>query len=211
MRTREEAFWDRLAKHFDWLESKDAPINARIVELTRRHLAPGDTVLDCGCGTGTAALALAGGVGRVVGIDLSRNMIERATAKCAAAAVTNCSFLHGTIEDPALRERPFDAVLAFYLLHLLDDAPRFLRAARGLLKPGGLLVSATPCLERTSYGVVLPLAGRLHLVPPIALFSVTGLERLMTDGGLELVESVCLHDSGKQQFIVARKPARGAP
>lgn len=121
MGSKSERFWDRFAKYYDRIEKNDEPVNTAIIERTKRLLTISDTVLDYGCGTGTAALALAGSVGRIHGIDNPRNMIEMAKGKTADRRMTNIDFAHATIYDETLQARSFDAVLCFYLLHLVED------------------------------------------------------------------------------------------
>lgn len=60
------------------------------------------------------------------------------------------SFTKATLFDESLERESFDAVLAFNIFHLLEGAPKALRRIDELLKPGGLLMSVTPCLGEIS-------------------------------------------------------------
>ncbi len=198
-------FWDRLAKHFDRIEAKDEPVNTAIVERAKRFVSLTDTVLDVGCGTGTAALGLAGSVKRIHCIDLSGNMIALARSKAGERGVKNIDFARMTIDDDSLTPASYDAILCFYLLHLLDDLPAALRRMTVLLKPGGRIITATPCLKGTAFGRVLRPLSVIGLVPPLTSYTPAELGLRIADGGFSILDSVCVHPSGRQQFIAASK------
>ena len=109
------------------------------VTLVRKHIRPwgGARILDLGCGPGT----LLGYLGHVeyVGVDVSEDYIAQARSQFGGRA----SFRVGdaTRVDPDLRN--FDLVLAFGVLHHLDDteASRLFAHARGALRDGGRLVT----------------------------------------------------------------------
>jgi ubiquinone/menaquinone biosynthesis C-methylase UbiE len=112
--------------------------------LDRARLNPGETVLDVGCGTGTLAITAKKNVGEhgsVVGLDASREMIERARSKAARAGV-DVEFVHGTAQDLPLPDTSVDCVLGTLMLHHLSKPARveFFREARRVLKPGGRFV-----------------------------------------------------------------------
>ncbi len=73
------------------------------------------------------------------------------------------------------------------------------------MKPGGLIISATPCIKGTFLGVLLLLVSKIGLIPQITSFKVSELEDLMIDGNFEIIETECLNKSGQQYFIVAKK------
>ncbi len=79
-----------LARAFDSQAPKFevAPVQSDPAALERlvraADLAPGSLVLDAGCGPGLVSAALLAAGSRVVGVDLSREMIERARKRCAA-------------------------------------------------------------------------------------------------------------------------------
>jgi ubiquinone/menaquinone biosynthesis C-methylase UbiE len=203
--SRSKKFWDKLATRFDRIESKDEPVNKEIIARTKSRLTLNDTVLDYGCGTGTAAIALTRGVKSICGIDISRKMVELAQKKCAESGVANAEFVHATIFDDVLKPESFDAMLCLYLLHLVEDTPHVMRRIHTLLKPGGLMISATPCVRGTAFGVVLSSLSRFGVIPPLTSFSVSALESAITEGGFEIIESTCLHKSGQQYYMVDRR------
>jgi 2-polyprenyl-3-methyl-5-hydroxy-6-metoxy-1,4-benzoquinol methylase len=200
-----EKFWDRMAKYLDRVERKDEATNIKIIEKTRNQLKISDNVLDYGCGTGTAAIEIAGSVKTVTGIDISSKMIEAAKGKTVERKVNNIDFVQTTIFDEKLKLGSFDVILCFNLLHLVEDKPKVMQRINELLKTGGLIISATPCIKGTFLGVLLSLVSKIGLIPPITSFKISELEDLMIDGNFEIVETECLDKSGQQYFVVAKK------
>jgi 2-polyprenyl-3-methyl-5-hydroxy-6-metoxy-1,4-benzoquinol methylase len=105
----------------------------------------------------------------------------------------------------------FDVVLAFAIFHLLEDAPQALLRIGALLKPGGLLISVTPCLgEKGTLPVrfvmlLVRLATRLGVVPRVWRCSIGELQESMEAAGLAAIEIEELVHSTSEYFVVARK------
>ncbi|QDV36132.1 class I SAM-dependent methyltransferase [Tautonia plasticadhaerens] len=111
---------------------------ARLVSAA--DLSPNALVLDSGCGPGLVAEALLEAGHRVVGVDLSHEMIDRARRRCERFG-GNATFLLGSIHDPELsRFAPFDASVSRYVLHHIQDPLLFVVRQATLLRPGGVLV-----------------------------------------------------------------------
>src|SRR5712691_7121810 len=110
----------------------------RLVELAA--LPPGAQVLDIATGTGWAAIAAAqhvGPTGRVLGVDLAPDMLERARQKVAAAGLTNVEFREGDAERLDVGNQSFDVVLCASALFFVPDMLAALREWHRVLKPGG--------------------------------------------------------------------------
>jgi SAM-dependent methyltransferase len=75
---------------------------------------------------------------RVVGVDLSAEMIERAQKRCAAHG-ERAQFRRASVFDASLTG-PFDAAVSRYVLHHVTDSLAFVRRQVELLRPGGVLV-----------------------------------------------------------------------
>ena len=121
-----------------------APVQSDPVALRRlvEHaaFAPGARVLDAGCGPGLVSAALLEAGLRVVGVDLSREMIDRARQRCSrwseASAFHQVSLFDSLLDDLA----PFDGTLSRYVLHHVLDPSAFVERQASLLRPGGILV-----------------------------------------------------------------------
>ena len=108
-------------------------------------LNPGDTVLDIGCGAGVDSLVaahLVGAGGRVVGLDVTAAMVERARAHLARLGLTNVTFQVGEAEALPFPDNDFDAVISNGVFNLTLDKEKALHEAHRVLKPGGRLMLA---------------------------------------------------------------------
>jgi arsenite methyltransferase len=105
-------------------------------------IRPGDAVLDLGCGAGLDALVAAeivGPTGRVVGVDLSPEMLAVAERGRAEADLPNVEFREAGVEHLPLGNGTFDVALSNGVLNLIPDKPAALREVLRVLKPGGRL------------------------------------------------------------------------
>ena len=99
----------------------------------------GDVVLDLGSGAGNDAFvarALVGPTGRVLGVDMTGPMIEKARANAAALGFSNVEFRLGEIEALPVEPDSIDVVISNCVLNLVPDKPRALAEIYRVLKPG---------------------------------------------------------------------------
>jgi ubiquinone/menaquinone biosynthesis C-methylase UbiE len=202
-------FWDRIARKYAADPIKDMDGYMRTIDRTRHYLRGTDTVLEVGCGTGTTALKLAAHVSRMVATDLSGEMIAIAREKAATQVSSNAEFTVATPDRGPWPDSSFDAVLAFNLWHLVAGRTSALAHVHRLLKPGGLLVSKTPCLAEMNpfIRLAVPVMRFVGKAPYVASFLATELEREIKAAGFAIVERA-RHGSGRKDariFIVARK------
>jgi ubiquinone/menaquinone biosynthesis C-methylase UbiE len=111
----------------------------RLTELA--VLCSGARVLDVATGTGIVALSAArivGPTGRVVGVDLSPEMLARARHKLALTDLAQVEFREGDAQRLDLPDRSFDVVLCASSLFFVPDMAGALREWRRVLVPGGL-------------------------------------------------------------------------
>lgn len=136
----------RLAEAFDSQAPKfeRAPVQtdpAALERLVREAaLPPGGTVLDAGCGPGLVASAMLAAGFRVVGVDLSREMIERARRRCEAFGERARFVQSSVFDEPVAALGPFDGAISRYVLHHVQDPSAFVNRQVELLRPGGVLV-----------------------------------------------------------------------
>jgi len=201
-----ERFWDKTASQYDQIEMKDVQTYRQIIQRTKTSLKISDAVLDFGCGTGLIANEIAENAKEIHAMDISSNMITIADKKAKERNIANINYAHTTIFDERYKKGSFDVILAFHVLHLLEDERIVLQRMNELLKPGGLLISATPCVgEKIVQRYLLYVAGRAGLVPKIRSFKLRDLVDAIEKGNFSIVESDCLKESTQEYFIVARK------
>lgn len=203
------SFWDKHAAGYAARPVKDEGAYAATLERVRAHLSAEDRVLELGCGTGTTALKLADAAAHITATDISGEMIAISREKAAAAGVVTVDFRMGGPGDGSLPAGPFDAVLAFNFLHLLENVPAAIAEIRGLVKPGGHFISKTPCLSGR-YRVFWPLVAAMRLVgkaPYVNFFSPEKLEEAIRAAGFDILETGDYPKSPPSHLVVARRPA----
>jgi SAM-dependent methyltransferase len=107
------------------------------------ELKPGDRVLDLGAGAGIDVFLAAskiGASGKAVGIDLTPEMVERATKLAREVNIRNIEFHLGDMERLPFPDRSFDAVISNCVINLAESRQAVLKEAFRVLKPGGRLV-----------------------------------------------------------------------
>ena len=203
--TDQDKFWDRVAAKYAASPVRNQQAYEHTLARTRTYLDADDSVLEVGCGTGTTALLLADAVATITASDISGAMIGIAQQKAAEQGVPNVDFVPAVPGDLALATQAFDAVLAFNLLHLLPDLDNDLAAISQLLKPGGLLISKTPCLGEMNplIRLAIPVMQFFGRAPYVGYLSSADLEARIAAAGFAIVESAD-HAKGSR-FVVARK------
>lgn len=116
----------------------DPAVLARLVQTAA--LPPEVRVLDCGCGPGLLSHALLAAGHRVVGVDLSAQMLARASARCAEYRDRIAYHQTSLFASEIASLGPFDATISRFVLHHVLDPVRFVRRQVELLRPGGVLV-----------------------------------------------------------------------
>lgn len=103
-------------------------------------LRPGETVVDLGSGAGFDCFLAAqqvGAQGRVIGVDMTHEMLKKARDNAAKLAADNVEFRLGEIEHLPIADNTADVVISNCVINLVPDKAQVYREAFRVLKPGG--------------------------------------------------------------------------
>ncbi|WP_449284696.1 class I SAM-dependent methyltransferase [Marinobacter sp. PE14] len=201
-------FWNRSAARYARRPIPDQNAYLRKIALTQKYLNPEMDVLEFGCGTGSTALIHAPRVCSYLATDASSRMIDIARERKAEKVADNLRFMVATLEDMQHRQQAFDAILGLNILHLLRHPEGAIQGVFGMLKPGGVFISNTACLQDTCPYLkpVASLARGLRLAPYVNFLSRCQLERHLEYAGFQIDYRWVPETSKDVYFLIARKP-----
>ena len=114
------------------------------------RLSPGERVLDLGSGAGTDSLVAAqmvGEVGRVIGIDMTPEMLAKARAAATEMGATNVEFVESEAEHLPFEDGTFDVVISNGVIDLIPDKDAVFEELHRVLVPGGRLQVADVTIQ----------------------------------------------------------------
>jgi SAM-dependent methyltransferase len=109
---------------------------------TLGRIEPGSVVLDLGCGAGTDLLIAAqmtGSAGRVIGVDMTPAMLDRARASAHEMGLANIALYTSLIESLPLEDASVDIVISNGVIDLVPDKDAVFDEIDRVLRPGGRL------------------------------------------------------------------------
>lgn len=195
-------FWNKQASKFSINESNEIKES---MDKIYKYIKPNMLVLDFGCGTGVSSRAISKVANQVIAVDYSEKMID--IAKNSTAEESNIKYLVGTVEDEEVNSLKYDVVLALNVLHLVDDLELTLQKMNHILKPNGLLISATPCLGEKSKVTrfLFKLFSKVRLLIQVNPISFSELRESIKKMGFLEIESSELVMADSNIFIVSQK------
>jgi SAM-dependent methyltransferase len=180
-------YWERRAKRFAArLEgtAQGDPLTARLGRVCRART----TVLDVGSGPGRFALAIAPRVAEVVALDPSRAMLAILRREARTRGLANVRTVEGRWPEASPAVDPVDVAFSSYVLPIVEDAPRFLRALDAAARRYAFLYLGA----FTADAVVDPIWRHFHGTPrrpgPTWLDAVAVLREIGIEPEVEVVE-----------------------
>lgn len=175
-------------------------------------LEPGETVLDLGSGAGLDCFLAAkrvGRKGRVIGVDMTPEMVARAAANARKGGHDNVEFRLGEIEQLPVESGSVDAVISNCVINLSPDKPKVFREAFRVLKRGGrmmvsdmVLTKPLPDAVRKSVAAhVGCLAGAMLKADYLAAIEAAGFQDIRTVGETVLPVESILEDPTVQALV----------
>lgn len=169
-------------------------------------IKPGDTVVDLGSGAGNdcfVARSLTGESGRVIGVDFTERMIEKARVNAQKLGFTNVEFRQGDIENLPLAGGIADVVVSNCVFNLVPDKKRALAETFRVLKTGGhfsisdiVLSGELPeGLQKSAEMYAGCVAGAIQKDAYLSLIEKAGFKniRIQKEKRIEIPDEILLH------------------
>jgi arsenite methyltransferase len=187
-------------------------------------MQPGEVVVDLGSGAGFDCFLAArqvGPNGRVIGVDMTHEMLKRARDNAARVGAANAEFRLGEIEHLPIADNTADVVISNCVINLVPDKQQVYREVFRVLKPGGRLavsdvINLAPlpvelaCDEALLCGCIAGAASADQIEQWLAAAGFAGIRITVKSESRELVKSWApgrgIEDYVASAMIEARKP-----
>jgi SAM-dependent methyltransferase len=168
--TEQAEYWAGRAASWASMEAHHERIigPAGAMAMDRLNPRPGQMIVDLGCGTGLTTVELARRVapsGRVLGADISSDLLDRARQHAVAAGLENVDFQHADVQSSDLGQSRFDGAYSRFGVMFFADPVAAFTNVRAALKTGGVLSFA--CWQPVA-------ANEWMLLPALAAASALG-------------------------------------
>ena len=177
------SFDARVAVQYDELRGHPPEVSRAIGAAVLREVGPMSRMLELGIGTGRIALPVAAAGCRVVGIDLSAEMLDALRRQLPGHAGEPIDLVRGDIAVLPFRAATFDAAMATHILHLVPDWKSVLGRLAEVLRPGGAILLGRDWVDPAS------MAGRIRMAFRQAVMAA-GFHTAAPAGGKPLHEAL---------------------
>jgi len=150
------------------------------------HIKTGNTVIDLGSGAGNdcfVARALVGETGKIIGVDMTEAMIEKARRNTEKLRFNNVEFRQGDIENMPVSENQADVVISNCVLNLVPDKEKAFSEIFRILKPGGHL-SVSDVVLRGELHEKIQMAAEMYAGCVSGAIDINLYLAMMKDSGL---------------------------
>ncbi len=172
-------------------------------------MQPGEIVVDLGSGAGFDCFLAArqtGPSGRVIGVDMTHEMLRKARDNAARIGADNVEFRLGELEHLPIADDSADVVISNCVINLVPDKARVFREAFRVLKPGGRLAIS-------DIVNIAPLPADLAADPALVCGCVAGaataarIEEWLTEAGFAAIRVAAKPES--RELIASWAPSKG--
>jgi ubiquinone/menaquinone biosynthesis C-methylase UbiE len=204
---RSEKFWDRISSMYAKQSISDVDTYQFKHKKIKSMLSPDDTVFDYGCGTASLSIELSSNVREIHAIDISSKMLEIATQRIDKKNIKNIKIRKSSISDVDFVPGSYDVVLAVNIFHFINDIGSDLNRICQMLKPGGVLISETPCMgeDRRFSNKLMYYLGKIGLIPELNMLSFEAFENCISESGFSITYKKNLSKTPRDYFVIARK------